>query len=1099
MRFARQLPRHADMKTPASGLDPGLRPVERVTDCLETPSLDNRTYRVIRLENRLEVLLVHDPDTDKASAAMDVNVGNFSDEDDMPGMAHAVEHLLFMGTKKYPVENAYSQYLSAHSGSSNAYTGATSTNYFFDVAGKPSDDGDASDANPSPLHGALDRFAQFFIEPLFLASTLDRELRAVDSENKKNLQNDQWRFHQLEKSLSNPKHPYCHFSTGNLDVLKIQPESRGINVRDKFIEFYNKHYSANLMKLVVLGREPLDVLEKWVADMFSGIPNKDLPPARWEDEVPFGPEQLGMQCFTKPVMETRELNLFFPFFDEEPLYESQPSRYISHLIGHEGPGSIMSYIKSKGWANSLTAGPYSVCPGTPSIFDCQIRLTEEGLQNYKEVVKVFFQYVSLLRETPPHQWIFEEQKGLADVDFKFKQKTPASRFTSKISSVMQKPLPREWLLSGHSRLRKFDPELIKQGIDRIRPDNFRMTLVSRDFPGDWDMKEKWYGTEYKYERIPDDFMNEIKQAASIPADQRISRLHLPHRNQFIPTKLEVEKKEVDPKDRAIAPRIIRKDDLLLGWHKKDDTFWVPKANLIVSCKSPIIFATAQNSVKARLYTDLVRDALEEYSYDAELAGLQYSVSMDTRGLSIEVSGYNDKLPVLLEQVLVTMRDLEIKEDRFEIVKERLSRAYRNWAFQQPYHQLSDYTGWLTSENDFVVEELVAELPTTDVRATRAFKQELLSQMHMEVYVHGNFYKEEVLRLTDLIEITLKPRVLPKAQWPIMRSLIYPPGSNYSFEKMLKDPQNVNHAIEYLLYVGDKADRGIRAKTLLLDQITQEPAFDQLRTKEQLGYVVFSGVRGSATTYSFRFIIQSEKTPRFLESRIEAFLTSFRKVLEDMSDADFESQKRSLVNKRLEKLKNLDQETSRHWNQIHTQYYDFDFAQQDAAAIRQLSKADLVEFFQHYIDPTSKFRAKLVVYLVAQAKSDVSTGQISELVKTLSLDAELSRQAATDLQARLSAAHHDHAKEMEELKSYLLKDLGVAEDKIAAAAAAWEKLSKEHRTNGVSEDEGDCEISFNGTTAVAIDDVRDLKCRLLTTGGASPVRDLSEYEDFDPKL
>ncbi|KAL8419541.1 hypothetical protein RB594_002666 [Gaeumannomyces avenae] len=976
MRFASHLPRHADMKAPTSGLDPGLRPVERVTDSLEVPSLDNRTYRVIRLENKLEVLLVHDPDTDKASAAMDVNVGNFSDEDDMPGMAHAVEHLLFMGTKKYPVENAYSQYLSAHSGSSNAYTGATSTNYFFDVAGKPSDDGDASDTNPSPLYGALDRFAQFFIEPLFLASTLDRELRAVDSENKKNLQNDQWRFHQLEKSLSNPKHPYCHFSTGNLDVLKIQPESRGINVRDKFIEFYNKHYSANLMKLVVLGREPLDVLEKWVADLFSGIPNKDLPPARWEDEEPFGPEQLGMQCFTKPVMETRELNLFFPFFDEEPLYESQPSRYISHLIGHEGPGSIMSYIKSKGWANSLTAGPYSVCPGSPSIFDCQIRLTEEGLQNYKEVVKVFFQYVSLLRETPPHQWIFEEQKGLADVDFKFKQKTPASRFTSKISSVMQKPLPREWLLSGHSRLRKFDPELIKQGIDRIRPDNFRMTLVSRDFPGDWDRKEKWYGTEYKYERIPDDFMNEIKQAASIPSDQRISRLHLPHRNQFIPTKLEVEKKEVDPKDRAIAPRIIRKDDLLLGWHKKDDTFWVPKANLI---------------------------------------------------------------------------------------------------------------------------ELVAELPTTDVRATQAFKQELLSQMHMEVYVHGNFYKEDVLRLTDLIETTLKPRVLPRAQWPILRSLIYPPGSNYSFEKMLKDPQNVNHAIEYLLYVGDKADRGIRAKTLLLDQITQEPAFDQLRTKEQLGYVVFSGVRGSATTYSFRFIIQSEKTPHFLESRIEAFLTSFRKVLEDMNDADFESQKRSLVNKRLEKLKNLDQETSRHWNQIHTQYYDFDFAQEDAAAIRQLSKADLVEFFQHYIDPTSKFRAKLVVYLVAQAKSDVSTGQISELVKTLSLDAELSRQAATDLQARLSAAHHDHAKEVEELKSYLLKDLGVAEDKIAAATAAWEKLSKEHRTNGVSEDEGDCEISFNGTTAVAIDDVRGLKCRLLTTGGASPVRDLSEYEDFDPKL
>jgi len=71
-----------------------------LTDDLEKPALDDRSYRVIRLPNKLEALLVHDPDTDKASASLNVNVGSFSDEDDMPGMAHAVEHALFMGTKK---------------------------------------------------------------------------------------------------------------------------------------------------------------------------------------------------------------------------------------------------------------------------------------------------------------------------------------------------------------------------------------------------------------------------------------------------------------------------------------------------------------------------------------------------------------------------------------------------------------------------------------------------------------------------------------------------------------------------------------------------------------------------------------------------------------------------------------------------------------------------------------------------------------------------------------------------------------------------------------------------------------------------------------
>ncbi|KAF4343635.1 insulysin [Fusarium beomiforme] len=67
-------------------------PVTLATDSLEKPSLDDRDYRVIRLDNELEALLIHDPDTDKASGALDVNVGNFSDESDIPGMAHAVEH-----------------------------------------------------------------------------------------------------------------------------------------------------------------------------------------------------------------------------------------------------------------------------------------------------------------------------------------------------------------------------------------------------------------------------------------------------------------------------------------------------------------------------------------------------------------------------------------------------------------------------------------------------------------------------------------------------------------------------------------------------------------------------------------------------------------------------------------------------------------------------------------------------------------------------------------------------------------------------------------------------------------------------------------------
>ena len=73
---------------------------------------DKRNYRALVLTNGMKVVLVSDPTTDKASAAIDVNVGHMSDPDTLPGLAHFCEHMLFLGTKTYPDENEYSRYLS---------------------------------------------------------------------------------------------------------------------------------------------------------------------------------------------------------------------------------------------------------------------------------------------------------------------------------------------------------------------------------------------------------------------------------------------------------------------------------------------------------------------------------------------------------------------------------------------------------------------------------------------------------------------------------------------------------------------------------------------------------------------------------------------------------------------------------------------------------------------------------------------------------------------------------------------------------------------------------------------------------------------------
>ncbi|EXL39208.1 insulysin [Fusarium oxysporum f. sp. radicis-lycopersici 26381] len=180
----------------------------------------------------------------------------------------------------------------------------------------------------------------------------------------------------------------------------------------------------------------------------------------------------------------------------------------------------------------------------------------------------------------------------------------------------------------------------------------------------------------------------------------------------------------------------------------------------------------------------------------------------------------------------------------------------------------------------------------------------------------------------MVESILKPRVLPRAQWPILRSLILTEGSNYVFRKTIKYPANVNHSMLH------------------------EPAFDQLRTKEQLGYIVFSGPRAFSTTYGFRFLIQSEMTPEFLDSRIESFLMRYADTMEKMSETE-----------------NLGQESTRHWSQITNEFYDFELAQRDAAQIKLLTKPEVEGFFNQRLNPASSQRARLSIHLQAQGKAE----------------------------------------------------------------------------------------------------------------------------------
>ena len=145
---------------------------------------------------------------------MDVHVGSMSDPDDIPGLAHLCEHLLFMGSEKYPAENDFKKLIKKHGGNSNGTTDEQNTNYYFSITS-------------NYLSEALDRFAQFFMCPLFTETAIEKEVNVVNYENEGHATNDKYRMEMVDMETMNPDHPYSRFPIGNKETLLNMPVQRG--------------------------------------------------------------------------------------------------------------------------------------------------------------------------------------------------------------------------------------------------------------------------------------------------------------------------------------------------------------------------------------------------------------------------------------------------------------------------------------------------------------------------------------------------------------------------------------------------------------------------------------------------------------------------------------------------------------------------------------------------------------------------------------------------------------------------------------------------------------------------------------------------------
>ncbi|MBU2648748.1 insulinase family protein [bacterium] len=882
-----------------------------LTEKLIKSEYDSRSYRSLVLKNRLQVLLISDPETDQAAAAMDVAVGQFNDPPDRQGLAHFLEHMLFLGTDKYPDADEYGGYLSAHGGSSNAFTGLEDTNYFFSI-------------HKDYLEGALDRFSQFFIAPRFDDTFVEREINAVNSEHQKNIKNDDRRIYQILRNTANPKHPFHMFGTGNLASLRGENPNDG-ELREQLIRFYRNHYSANLMKLVILGKEPLADLEKLAITYFSNVPNTNIKPDSFADRPVIEPP-LGRRINIRPVKSVRQLKLMFPIPDQRSNYPFKTSTLITQLLGDEGKGSILALLKEQGLAVSLSAG---VGPESRdfAFIDISISLTPEGLRETEKIIEIVFQYINQIKRESNLERYFQESRKIAAIDFRFREKEEPSDYVSRLAMNLQN-VPLQHVLVSPWLYQEYSKERQQALLKYLTPENMQIILVAEDVPAD--STDPWYGTRYSVERIPENQLLRWNSAVPQPA------LALPPPNPFIIDTVSFRPNQSPER----YPVLLKNTDRIRIWFKQDNVFKVPRGNFRIRLSTPDAYSSAKNAAMTKLFTLLLQERLNEYSYPAVIAGLHYSITNSVKGIELSLSGYSDNLPILFRKVIEEIKGYKIDEDRFSILRNQLAEDRRNMKLSEAFQQTGYEMVYLLSTPFWHTDEYLAVIDDITVQDLAAFLPTLFSRLHIDFLAHGNFNERDVLEQAAFLEDRLGGS--GPVELPLERTMILPTAKSLVYQFKVED---VNSAIDVYYQVGPETVK--QSVSLdMIQQMIEKPFYNQLRTIEQLGYIVWSGHRESGKVDGFVFIIQSSvKDPVYLQSRIEQFIFDFNRQLDAFPEKEFAQFKEALIAQRREMPKSLQEETHRYWQTISSARYDFDYRDVEIEELKKLNLADVKTLFK----------------------------------------------------------------------------------------------------------------------------------------------------------
>lgn len=460
-------------------------------------SSDKKEYKLFKLPNGLKVLLIKQEsdrncETDSklkqnlAAVSLCVGSGCFRDPRRVQGLSHFLEHMIFMGSEKYPKENEFDQYVAAHGGFDNAYTECEHTLFHFDIIEKH-------------LAGALDRFSQFFISPLISLDAMEREMEAVESEFQSNSIDDDIRVSQIYCSMIHDSHVASNFIWGNIKTLRDGIDKE--KLYEKLHKFRKVNYVANRLFLCIQSSIDMKRLERTVVKYFADIPREteslQNTIAQNKSVDIFKSDFFEKIYFVKSTTEKCKLLMTFllpPVGTEMKFLE-----YLASLIQSEGPGSLSDLFMDELLALKVSAKVGSQSFEGNSLFTfftIEVNLTSRGYENFDHVLNAIFAFLLLLRSTSidEHRKRYEEFRNIKEILFKYRKEKPSIDNVQELA-VNMRYFNDENIIVGYEICPQFDSEILKDLIERINEKRFNLLILSDKYQN-FDKIEKWFGTEY---------------------------------------------------------------------------------------------------------------------------------------------------------------------------------------------------------------------------------------------------------------------------------------------------------------------------------------------------------------------------------------------------------------------------------------------------------------------------------------------------------------------------------------------------------------------------------------------------------------------------